>query len=98
MAQRLGGDDVQRIAALARLALTPDEVDRFSRQLGEILAYANEVQALDTTGVEPTSHPLAAAAAWREDTLVPSLDRDTVLAEAPGASRQAGLFRVPKVL
>jgi aspartyl-tRNA(Asn)/glutamyl-tRNA(Gln) amidotransferase subunit C len=98
MAQTLGDAEVQRIAALARLALTPDEIDLFSRQLGEILAYANEVQALDTTGVEPTSHPLAAAPAWRDDTPVPSLDRDTVLAEAPGASRQAGLFRVPKVL
>jgi aspartyl-tRNA(Asn)/glutamyl-tRNA(Gln) amidotransferase subunit C len=98
MAQTLGEAEVQRIAALARLALTPDEVDLFSRQLGEILAYANEVQALDTTGVEPTSHPLAAAPVWREDTLVPSLDRDTVLGEAPGTSRQGGLFRVPKVL
>jgi aspartyl-tRNA(Asn)/glutamyl-tRNA(Gln) amidotransferase subunit C len=98
MASPLAPDVVRRIAALARLELTPEEVELFSRQLGDILNYVDELRAIDTTGVEPTSHPLAAAPAWREDEPVPSLDRDAVLRGAPGASPAAGLFKVPKVL
>ena len=90
--------DVRKIAALARLELGPDEIDRFSRQLRDILTYAEQVQQVDTTGVPPTSHPLAESAIWREDEPRPSLARDAVLAEAPEASTRAGLFKVPKVL
>ena len=98
MALTLGPDDARRIATLARIELTTDEVDLFARQLGDILNYVDELRALDTTGVEPTSHPLAAGPVWRADELVPSLDRDTLLQGAPGASPRAGLFKVPKVL
>jgi aspartyl-tRNA(Asn)/glutamyl-tRNA(Gln) amidotransferase subunit C len=90
--------DVRRIAALARLALTPDEIDLFSTQLASILAYATIVQEVDTTGVPPTSHPLSDEPRWREDAAVPSLPRDEVLANAPDVATRAGLFRVPKVL
>jgi len=90
--------DVRKIAALARLELSSDEVERFSRQLHDILTYAEQVQQVDTTGVPPTSHPLAESAIWREDEPRPSLARDAVLAEAPEASARAGLFKVPKVL
>jgi aspartyl-tRNA(Asn)/glutamyl-tRNA(Gln) amidotransferase subunit C len=90
--------DVERIAALARLALTPDEVALFSTQLASILAYAALVQEVDTTGVPPTSHPLAGEPRWRDDLPVPSLDRREVLAGAPAAAPDAGLFKVPKVL
>ena len=90
--------DVRKIAALARLELSSDEVERFSRQLHDILTYAEQVQQVDTTGVPPTSHPLAESALWREDEPRPSLARDAVLAEAPEASARAGLFKVPKVL
>ncbi len=98
MALTLGPDDARRIATLARIELTTDEVDLFARQLGDILNYVDELRALDTTGVEPTSHPLSAGPVWRADELVPSLDRDTLLQGAPGASPRAGLFKVPKVL
>ena len=94
----LGPDDARRIATLARIELTTDEVDLFARQLGDILNYVDELRALDTTGVEPTSHPLSAEPVWRADELAPSLDRDTLLQGAPGASPRAGLFKVPKVL
>jgi aspartyl-tRNA(Asn)/glutamyl-tRNA(Gln) amidotransferase subunit C len=90
--------DVRKIAALARLELTDEEVDLFSRQLRDILAYAEQVQQIDTTGVPPTSHPLAGAMVWREDEPRPSLARDLVLEQAPEASIRAGLFKVPKVL
>jgi aspartyl-tRNA(Asn)/glutamyl-tRNA(Gln) amidotransferase subunit C len=94
----LGPDEVRRIAALAHLELTAAEIDLFSRQLGDILEYVDELRTLDTTGVEPTSHPLAAGPVWRADELSPSLDRETVLRGAPNASPGAGLFKVPKVL
>jgi aspartyl-tRNA(Asn)/glutamyl-tRNA(Gln) amidotransferase subunit C len=98
MADRLSGDDVRKIAALAHLELSPAEVDLFSRQLGDILAYVAELQRVDTTGIPPTSHPLANTPVWRDDTARPSIDRQLVLASAPGASPRAGLFKVPKVL
>jgi aspartyl-tRNA(Asn)/glutamyl-tRNA(Gln) amidotransferase subunit C len=98
MALTLGPDDVRRIAALAHLELTAQEIDLFSRQLGDILTYVDELRALETAGVEPTSHPLAAEPVWRADEPAPSLDRATVLRGAPGASAGTGLFKVPKVL
>jgi len=90
--------DVSRVAALARLELTPEETALFTRQLSEILAYAEAVQQIDTTGVPPTAHAGAGEPIWRDDVVVPSLDRDVVLKEAPEASLSAGLFKVPKVL
>jgi aspartyl-tRNA(Asn)/glutamyl-tRNA(Gln) amidotransferase subunit C len=90
--------DVRRIAALARLDLSADEITRFTRQLGDILTYATEVQQVDTTGVAPTSHPLDVQPVWRDDVPVPSLDRSDVLEQAPSASARAGFFKVPKVL
>jgi aspartyl-tRNA(Asn)/glutamyl-tRNA(Gln) amidotransferase subunit C len=91
-------DDVRKIAALARLDLSPAEVDVFSKQLADILAYADAIQQVDTTGVPPTSHVLARGPAWRADDPGPSLERDDVLREAPDAAPAAGVFRVPKVL
>ena len=90
--------DVARVAALARLELTPAEQTLFSKQLADILAYAEAVQQIDTTGVVPTAHAGTIEPVWREDVVQPSADRDVVLAAAPGASPRAGLFKVPKVL
>ena len=88
--------DVERIAALARLELTAEEVERFAGQLTAILAYADQVQQVDTGGVAVSATP--AAGEWRSDTPVPSLDRDLVLSQAPAADRAAGHFKVPRVL
>lgn len=90
--------DVTRIAALARLELSEAEISMFTGQLGEILAYAEVVQQVDTETVAPTAHPFTTATVWREDQPAPSLDRGEVLAQAPDAALDAGLFRVPKVL
>ena len=91
-------EDVAKIAALANLDLDADEIDVFARQLGDILAYADQVQQVDTTGVPPTSHPLAESQVWREDEPGPSLSRDVILEGAPETSVRSGLFKVPKVL
>jgi aspartyl-tRNA(Asn)/glutamyl-tRNA(Gln) amidotransferase subunit C len=98
MPPALGPDDVRRIAALARLDLSDTEVELFTRQLAEILAYATDIQRVDTTGVSPTSHVLTRGPAWRADDPAPSMTRAEVLADAPGASPAAGVFRVPKVI
>jgi aspartyl-tRNA(Asn)/glutamyl-tRNA(Gln) amidotransferase subunit C len=97
MADNLPLAEIDRLARLARLALTAEERDLFSRQLADILAYVQQVQAVDTTGVAPTSHRLGTGAA-RADTVAPSLNRDTVLSGAPGADREEGFFTVPRVL
>ncbi len=98
MGSKLTRDDVLRVAELARLELAAGEVDLFTRQLDEILGYAEQVRDVDTTGVSPTSHALAVEVAWRSDERRPSLSLDEVLANAPSADRAAGLFKVPKVL
>ena len=87
---------MQRIATLARLELTPEEVARFAEQLSAILSYAEQVQQVDTRDVAPLSS--SATPLWREDTLVPSLPGETVLEQAPAADRKAGLFKVPRVI
>jgi aspartyl-tRNA(Asn)/glutamyl-tRNA(Gln) amidotransferase subunit C len=88
-------ETVEHVARLAQLSLTPDERATFARQLDDVLAYAESIQTLDTSGVEPMSHA-SGVGLLREDRPLPSLDRETVLSEAPDADR--GLFRVPRVL
>lgn len=87
---------MERIAALARLELTADEVERFAGQLTAILAYADQVQQVDTGDAAVAAVPTTTA--WRSDTPLPSLDRDVVLSQAPAADRAAGHFKVPRVL
>jgi aspartyl-tRNA(Asn)/glutamyl-tRNA(Gln) amidotransferase subunit C len=90
--------EVEAIAALAQLELDDAEVDLFGRQLAEILTYVEQLQRIDTTGVPPTASVVSAHAADRDDVVRPSLDRDDAIANAPDAARQAGLFRVPRVI
>jgi aspartyl-tRNA(Asn)/glutamyl-tRNA(Gln) amidotransferase subunit C len=96
--ERLTRADVERIATLARLELTDAEKDLFVRQLTEVLEYADEIQAVDTTGVPPTSQVLSSQQTDRDDAPAPSLANAEALANAPDASPQTGLFRVPRVI
>lgn len=91
-------DDLARVAQLARVALRPDEQQLFAQQLARVLAYAEQVQDVDTAGVPPTSHPTGARSPFRDDAVGPSLPRDEALAQAPDADTSAGLFKVPRVL
>ena len=91
-------DQVAAIAALANLQLDPAEIDLFARQLGDILAYADEVQRIDTDGVPPTASVLTRRGSDRPDEVRPSLDREEALANAPDAALDAGLFRVPRII
>ena len=98
MPARLNRDDIKAIAALASLELAEDEIDLYSKQLEEILAYADEIRRADTAGIEPTAHVLSGQAADRADQVRPSLDRRTALGNAPEAALEAGLFKVPRVI
>jgi aspartyl-tRNA(Asn)/glutamyl-tRNA(Gln) amidotransferase subunit C len=98
MPAALTRDEVARIAALANLELDADEIDLFARQLADILAYAEQVQQIDTAGVAPTASVVMRHAADRLDEVRASLDRDAALANAPDAAADAGFFRVPRVL
>ena len=91
-------DQVAAVAALANLELDPSEIDLFARQLGDILAYADEVQRVDTTGVPPTASIVTRHPSDRPDEVSAMLDRDEVLANAPDPAPDAGFFKVPRVL
>ena len=90
--------DVERIAALAHLNLTEVEKTLFARQLADILHYAEQVRAVDTTGIEATAQVLGALDAERADEPRQGLTPQEVTAMAPDAAREAGLFRVPRVI
>jgi aspartyl-tRNA(Asn)/glutamyl-tRNA(Gln) amidotransferase subunit C len=86
-------DEVLHVARLARLALTDDEIERLTGELGAILEAVGIVSELDLAEVEPTSHPLDLVNVWADDEPRPSLPLEDVLANAPEA--EDGLFRVP---
>lgn len=90
--------DVERVAALAHLDLSDEEKALFTRQLAGILAYATQLQTLDTTGVPATAHVHAHQSGEREDEPRPSLSLGDALRNAPDANPDAGLFRVPRVI
>lgn len=91
-------DDVAGIAALANLELDAPELELFARQLGEILAYAEQVQQVDTSGIPPTAAVVTRDAADRDDVVRPSLPLAEALANAPDPAVDAGLFKVPRVI
>ena len=92
----LTAEQVRYVARLALLELTDDEVARFTVQLGDVLHTADAMGALDLDDVRPTHHPLGMTNVFRPDVVVPSLDRDEVLAEAPAVEDDR--FKVPPAL
>lgn len=91
----LGREDVVHVAELARLALTDEEVARFTGQLAQVLAHAADVAALDLSKVAPTAHPLPLRNVLRPDVEVPGLPREDVLAAAPTVEDHR--FKVPRI-
>jgi aspartyl-tRNA(Asn)/glutamyl-tRNA(Gln) amidotransferase subunit C len=86
-------DEVLHVARLARLALTDDEIERLTEELGAILDAVGVVAELDLADVPPTSHPLDLVNVWDDDEPRPSLALDEVFANAP--DRDGDHFRVP---
>jgi len=93
---RITKADVERVADLARLALDEDEKELFVDQLGQILAYAEELARVPTDGVEPTAHAVPVKNVFRPDEARPSLPVEKALANAP--RRHDDLFYVPRIL
>ena len=91
-------EQVLAVASLANLDLDANEIELFARQLGEILAYADEVQQVDTRSVPPTASVLARYPADRPDEVRSSLAPEAALANAPDPAAGARLFRVPRVI
>ena len=96
MSDALSRDEVAKVARLARLSLSPDELDLFTEQLGQVLEHARDMNSLDLSGVVATAHPFGLTNVVRADVVEPSLDRDAVLAEAPDARDHR--FAVPRIL
>jgi aspartyl-tRNA(Asn)/glutamyl-tRNA(Gln) amidotransferase subunit C len=89
-------DDVLRLAQLARVRLDDDEVAAFTRQLGDILEFARQIQSVDTTAVSDTAASMLPP--LREDQPGASLPRTDVLAAAPDHDAASGLIKVPRVI
>jgi len=88
--------DIEKVARLARLELSEEEKATFGSQLEQILTYMEQLNKLDTSGVEPTSHAIPVYNVFREDELKPSLPQEEVLTIAP--DEEDGHFRVPRII
>ncbi|MFP6639842.1 MAG: Asp-tRNA(Asn)/Glu-tRNA(Gln) amidotransferase subunit GatC [Myxococcota bacterium] len=93
---RISREDVERTAALARLLLAEDEMDAMTRDLDRILEQADQLQELDTAGIEPTAHAIPLTTPLRPDRAVPGIDPERAVANAP--AREGTAFVVPKVI
>ena len=92
----IGREDVEHVARLARLALTPEELERTRAQLNAILVHIDALKAVDTEGVEPTSHAVPVVNVMREDDPQPCLPVDEMLRNAP--DRAGPFVRVPRII
>jgi aspartyl-tRNA(Asn)/glutamyl-tRNA(Gln) amidotransferase subunit C len=95
VSDRLTSDDVAKVARLARLDLTPEQIVRATGQLSDMLEHFADIDALDLSDVEPMNQPLPLVNVLRDDVEAPCLDRDEVMASAP--QPEQGRFRVPPV-
>ena len=93
---KISEEEVRHVAKLARLDLTDEEVAMFSRQVGDILDYVDQLNTVDTEGVEGASHAISVNNAFREDKAVDSMDPDLALSNAP--EREDTDIIVPKVI
>jgi aspartyl-tRNA(Asn)/glutamyl-tRNA(Gln) amidotransferase subunit C len=91
-----GNFDVQYVARLARLALTPAEEEKFGAQLSHVLGYIEKLKQLDVAGIEPTAHAVPLVNVTRPDVVQPCLSNEEALSNAPAKGN--GLFLVPKIV
>ncbi len=92
----LTSSDVKRIAHLARIEITDAETDQTLMQLNGIFQLIEQLQSVNTAGIEPMSHPLGGGQRLREDVASDKPDREANMKNAP--ARQDGLFLVPRVI
>lgn len=87
---------VEKLAELARIAISEETIDEVSNRLGDVLQLVDQLQAVKTDGVEPMAHPLDAVQVLRKDEVTEPNRREEFLALAP--QTEAGLYLVPKVI
>lgn len=88
--------DVNYVAHLARLSLSQEETAKFGAQLGHVLGYIEKLKEVDISGIEPTAHAFPLINVTRPDEVVPSMDHEAALQNAPAKAN--GLFIVPKIV
>ena len=88
--------NIDHVANLARLALTPEEKTTFAAQLADVLSYIAELEKVDVSGVEPTAHAFAMFNVWQEDVAQPGLSVGDALRNAP--AQRDNMIVVPKVV
>ena len=93
---KLSPQEIEHVALLARVRVSPEEIDLFTQQLNDILIYMEKLAEVDTTGIEPAPPALHLSNAFREDRVLPSLPAEEALALAPRQGRSS--FVVPKVI
>ena len=96
MSDRISAAEVAKVARLARLALTEEELALATVQLGDIVDHFADIDELDLDGVEPMTQPFPLTNVLRDDVAAPCLDRDEVLAAAPEV--EDGRFKVPPIV
>ena len=92
----LSREDVEKVASLARLEVTEDELDRYAEQLGKIVTFVEQLNDVATDGVEPMAHPLDVHSVLRPDSPSQGITREAALANAP--STDGEFFLVPPVM
>ena len=88
--------DIDHVAKLARLALTPEEKATFAQQLGDVLHHIEQLAKVDVSGVEPSAHAFAVHNVWQDDVARPGLPVEQALRNAP--ARRDNMIAVPKVV
>jgi aspartyl-tRNA(Asn)/glutamyl-tRNA(Gln) amidotransferase subunit C len=92
----LAPDDVRKVAALARLKLSDEQIERLTPRLAEVLSYVATLAAVDTENIEPMAHAIELTNVLREDAVTPGLSREQALANAPKTDGR--YFLVPPIL
>jgi aspartyl-tRNA(Asn)/glutamyl-tRNA(Gln) amidotransferase subunit C len=92
----LDAAEIRKIAHLARLGINAEDIPEYSRNLSDILAFVEQLNAVDTTGVEPLAHPLEATQRLRADEITETDNRENFQQVAP--ETESGLYLVPQVI
>lgn len=93
---KVSAEEVKHIAQLSRLTVPETEMQIFTEQFNQILSYADIMQKVDTTGIEPTPYVLPITNAFREDIAKPGVSHEVALSNAPAVENDG--FKVPRVL
>lgn len=89
-------EDVKHVAQLARITLTSEQITVLSKQLNDIVEYIEQLNEIDTSTIEPTSHVVPLNNIFREDLITPSLPRQEMLKNAPDSNDR--FYIVPKII